>query len=143
MRLAGMTYRDIAKELGRTELTCRKLVKSALAKATAESVDEYRQIEAERLDVLLVAIWKQAVVEKDLAAIDRVLKIMERRAKLFGLDLASSDVHQTVVVNAFDSVLQRVEERRQLALANAQRIAPADFELPMPPMNGNGTEAHE
>lgn len=35
---------------------------------------------------LLAAIWKEAVEGGDLKAVDRILKIMERRAKLLGLD---------------------------------------------------------
>jgi len=43
------------------------------------------QLELERLDAMQAAIWDDAM-NGHLGAIDRVLKIMERRAKLLGLD---------------------------------------------------------
>lgn len=51
----------------------------------AETIDEIRGIEAFRLDQLQVVAWRQAM-NGDLSATDRVLRIMERRAKLQGLD---------------------------------------------------------
>jgi hypothetical protein len=44
-------------------------------------------LELERLDDLLKGLWQEAVRKSpDHAAVDRVLKILERRAKLLGLD---------------------------------------------------------
>jgi len=42
-------------------------------------------LELERLDVMLLALWRR-VQNGDERAIDRALKIEERRAKLLGLD---------------------------------------------------------
>lgn len=67
--------------------------------AAAASV--YRQQENERLDALLEAVWPRATTpspvfdkdgmqiseELDLKAVDTVLKLMDRRAKLNGLDV--------------------------------------------------------
>lgn len=61
----------------------------------------YRQEENERLDALLEAVWPRATTphpvydregdevanEIDLKAVDTVLKLMDRRAKLMGLDM--------------------------------------------------------
>uniref|UniRef100_UPI0004CC40B9 hypothetical protein n=2 Tax=Streptomyces TaxID=1883 RepID=UPI0004CC40B9 len=61
----------------------------------------YRQQENERLDALLEAVWDKATTpspvfnkdreivaeEIDLKAVDTVLKLMDRRAKLNGLDM--------------------------------------------------------
>jgi len=44
-----------------------------------------RALELLRLDELLNALWDTAIAG-DLKAVDRVLKVMERRAKLLGLD---------------------------------------------------------
>jgi hypothetical protein len=44
-----------------------------------------RQLELERLDRLLIALWDLAT-GGSLGAIDRVLKVMQRRAELLGLD---------------------------------------------------------
>ncbi|MFF8422940.1 hypothetical protein [Streptomyces sp. NPDC015680] len=69
--------------------------------AEAAEVSVYRQQENERLDSLLEAVWNKATTpspvfdregievarEIDLKAVDTVLKLMDRRAKLNGLDM--------------------------------------------------------
>ncbi|GAA2770286.1 hypothetical protein [Streptomyces showdoensis] len=66
----------------------------------AAEASVYRQQENERLDALLDAVWRQATTERpvygkdgqfignevDMRAVDTVLKLMDRRAKLNGLD---------------------------------------------------------
>ena len=47
-------------------------------------VDELRELESARLDALQLAAWAK-VEQGDLHAIEIVLKIMDRRAKLLGL----------------------------------------------------------
>ncbi|MGW2611429.1 hypothetical protein ACWC4A_44920 [Streptomyces mirabilis] len=68
---------------------CRD-VRTALADRRAklnDGVDELRALEADRLDRLFFVAYKKAVRDQDLAAIDRTLRIMERRARLLGLDM--------------------------------------------------------
>lgn len=112
LRAEGKTYDEIAEALKFSDRSlARRAVERALAVAVREPADELRHLELIRLD----ALWMQAakvmttehltvnqgrVIEgpdglplKDdapvLSAIDRLLKIMERRAKLVGLDAAS------------------------------------------------------
>lgn len=59
------------------------------------ATDEMRQIELQRLDRVFLVAWRQAL-GGDLQAIDRVLKIQERRAKLYGLDI---NTHRLTGVN--------------------------------------------
>ena len=66
-----------------------KDVREALKERRAvldDEVDELRIVEAERLDRLFFVAYKQAVRDGQLPAIDRALRIMERRARLLGLD---------------------------------------------------------
>jgi hypothetical protein len=56
-----------------------------LRETLQEPADEVRQLELLRLDRYLSAIAEK-VDSGDLKAIDRALKIMERRSKLLGLD---------------------------------------------------------
>ncbi|WP_328403905.1 hypothetical protein OHS70_33995 [Streptomyces sp. NBC_00390] len=68
---------------------CRD-VRKALDERRTElnaDVDELRQLEADRLDRLFFVAYKKAVRDQDLTAIDRTLRIMERRARLLGLDM--------------------------------------------------------
>ena len=47
-----------------------------------------RQLEGARLDALMATLWPLATRRSpDMTAIDRLLRIAERRAKLFGLDM--------------------------------------------------------
>jgi hypothetical protein len=50
-----------------------------------EQAQELRALEALRLDQMQAALWQQAT-DGDVRAIDRILRIMERRARLLGLD---------------------------------------------------------
>lgn len=66
----------------------RKLVLEALEEMQTyalETVDEIRQIEAQRLDELTHALWPRAI-KGDVKAITAILKIMKRRAELLGID---------------------------------------------------------
>lgn len=86
LRARGMAFDDIAAEVGyRGRQGAHAAVMRALKKTLQEPADELRILEAERLDRLYEVTM--ARIDKDnLWAVDRALKIMERRASLFGLD---------------------------------------------------------
>lgn len=86
LRKAGLSYDLIARRLNyRSRSGAYKAVQTALKKMLREPADELRQLELERLDAMLLGLWPQAQ-RGNQGAVDRVLKIMERRAKLLGLD---------------------------------------------------------
>jgi flavin-binding protein dodecin len=86
LRAAGHTYRRIADMVGWTNPgTAHEAVMSALVEVTREPAETLRDLELARLDAMQGAIW-DAALAGELQAVDRVLKIMERRAKLCGLD---------------------------------------------------------
>ncbi len=85
LRLAGAPYRLIADRLGVSLPVAWKHTQAALQQAPHEPVQELRQIELARLDRLQTAHWPQAL-GGSADATDRVLKIMDRRARLLGLD---------------------------------------------------------
>jgi hypothetical protein len=69
-------------------VTILKDIKTMLAQREAESgadVTEYRRIHLERIDRALFRIWPK-VAQGDLDAIDRMLRLLEREARLLGLD---------------------------------------------------------
>ena len=61
---------------------------SALKATLREPADEVRDLEVARLDAMLLPLWRR-VQQGDERAVDRALKIMERRARLLGLDAPS------------------------------------------------------
>ena len=86
LRKAGAGYQAIADALGYKDHTgAWRAVKAALKRTQQEPADELRQLELARLDDMLKAIAPH-VAAGNLTAIDRALKIQERRAKLVGLD---------------------------------------------------------
>jgi hypothetical protein len=87
MRMQGMTLQAIADaQVPPVDFsTIYGIIKRALKKVVEEQVEAVRWIESARLDELQVCVYRQAA-EGDLAALDRVLLLMARRAKLMGLD---------------------------------------------------------
>lgn len=91
LRKGGVGYRAIADRLGyKSPSSAHEAVETALRRTIQEPADEVRKLELERLDSLLMAMWPQAIATKEKAAnplaVDRVLRIMARRAAYLGLD---------------------------------------------------------
>ncbi|MBI3131731.1 MAG: hypothetical protein HYZ13_10430 [Acidobacteria bacterium] len=86
LRAEGYTYRAIAHQLGYKDPSgAQRAVERALQATMQEASDHLRVLELERLDNLHNAIWGRAMNGEG-PAIDRVLRVMERRSKLLGLD---------------------------------------------------------
>ncbi len=87
LRIAGYTLEEIAASFGyASPSSVSKAIRRAIMETPAELAKELRTMEEFRLDGMQMAIWEKAEAG-DLGAIDRVLKIMERRARLLGLDI--------------------------------------------------------
>jgi hypothetical protein len=101
MRKSGLSYPQIAAmavktfgqealPLGWDERYAYKDVKRELDKLTVEvgeAAEDVRALELQRLDDMLVGLWPQVAKQSpNLGAVDRVLRIMERRAKIVGID---------------------------------------------------------
>jgi len=100
LRKAGVTYEVIAGQLGYANASgARKAVLSALKATLREPAAELRELELARLDAMLLPLWRR-VQAGDEKAVDRALRIMERRARLLGLDrkTAEGEVPDTVKV---------------------------------------------
>jgi hypothetical protein len=113
LRRAGATYEQIAAALGYFDSSgARKAVKKGLRQTLAEPAAELRQLELLRLDRLHETLWPRAVAGQ-VRAIDRVLRIMARRAALLGLDAPLRvDLHALVA-----------DARRRLGLTDEEARA--------------------
>lgn len=91
LRKAGYSYTEIMDQVKISRGQVSKILTRALddyaAKAAAD-VEEIRNLENSRLDQAIKGIYPQ-VVKGHLGAIDRMVRIMERRARLLGLDAPS------------------------------------------------------
>lgn len=143
LRAQGKTYQTIAETLGWTHASAaRKAVQRALVAVVQEAGDELRVLEVERLNDLLDRAYQvmdtvhyahsagKLIERYDaeqgrfeplrdsapiLGAMDRVLKIMERRAKLLGLDAPTR--HEVLTLEGIDAEIARLE-REQAAVAS-------------------------
>jgi len=121
LRSLGWSYQKVADAIGTTKATAYNRVQRALAAIPAEAVDEFRRLEMERLDLVLnVAMDKAMSGDKGaLFAVDRVISIMDRRAKLMGLD---APVKQEILtLDAVTAEIQRLEAQ----LGDADDVTPA------------------
>lgn len=88
MRKAGMTYDKIGEKLGMSRSGAYDLVRRGLDdlnKSCREEAEILRRLEDERLNTVWEVLWPK-VLDGDLRSIDRALRVMERRARLWGLD---------------------------------------------------------
>lgn len=102
LRRSGASYGQIAADLGMARSAVHETVCRALAALQADLDGQARLLqaqEADRLDRLQMALWP-AATDGDPAAVTAVLRIMERRAKLLGLDQTADDAAwQMPVIN--------------------------------------------
>ena len=88
LRASGQSIRAIANELGVSKSQVQRDIEKEL-KAAAEGRRKIAELlidlELTKLDELEQEAWKH-IRDGELSAIDRVLRSMERRAKLLGLD---------------------------------------------------------
>ncbi|MDL4812798.1 hypothetical protein [Actinomadura opuntiae] len=109
LRKAGATYDQIAQQVGFSNRgTAQRAVVTALREITAEPARDVLALELERLDAMLLGLWPDAR-RGDQQAIDRVLRIQERRARYLGLDsdrggLGAAGVESLLEVLADDEV---------------------------------------
>ena len=99
LRLSGLTYHEIGDKLHISHTTASRAVRKTLKRLNEESrelAQELVALESMRLDALQAACWEQAMAG-DLPAVGVVLKIMERRARLLGLDRKPDDMQQDML----------------------------------------------
>jgi predicted transcriptional regulator len=102
LRKRGMNYTQIGEKLGCARSTACRYVLSELenlADKCREEAVQVRDLELHRLDELYLVAYAE-VEDGNIPAIDRCLRIMERRAKLLGLDAAEKVEHSgDLVIN--------------------------------------------
>lgn len=83
LRKAGLPYEEVAAECGfNSPQAAHKAVKSLLTKTAREAGDELRELQEQRLDEALFAIYDK-VQNGSLLAVDRLVKIEQARAALY------------------------------------------------------------
>ena len=112
MRQQGFTFEEIAHKLAyKGESGAREAFRRALVRTLQEPASEVRELELSRLDALMTVAWDKAM-SGDLKAIDRVLKIQDRRARYLGIDAPQQTQIEVTRYdgNIIDSQVQRLLE---------------------------------
>jgi len=114
LRKDSKSYREIGAELGVSPAGAYQAVMRVLDRMEAELKEPAKKVRAMELAKLdqLEAVVKSKAKTGDLFAADRLLKIMERRARLTGIDMPtkvqhSGDEENPVVVKIEDSELDK------------------------------------
>ena len=93
LRKAGANYQQIADRLGLANKSMAwQAVHAAIRDIVREPAEAVLTIELARLDALLLGVWTAAKAG-DVRAIDRALRIMERRSAYLGLDAPKRTEH--------------------------------------------------
>lgn len=120
MQIRGLSFQEIADALGYADRAAAHNAYTAGLKLLPEVDDREAmlRVEAARLDALLGAQWPKAM-KGDSEAARTVLAIMQRRAKLFGLDAPTKLEHKVTA-----ELDQQIED--MLAEMARQPGAPAE-----------------
>ena len=97
----GMTMRATAEELNCTESQVGNDIRSyidELRRMGLQSAAQYRQVQLERIQDSVRAIWPMVLAGR-MEAINTLIKLMEREARLLGLD-APTKVDLTAKIRA-------------------------------------------
>lgn len=113
-RSRGLIYREIAEKMGIGQTTAYQYVRDAVDEIPRENADIVLGIDLDRLDKALEALWP-AVLEGDVKAIEAMLKIHDRRAKLFHLDKVhgSNQDNGEGAIALFSQAVERMYEMQQ------------------------------
>jgi hypothetical protein len=160
MRQAGVPANEISRRFGISTNAVNASIKRQLEKLNREALMAYPEVlrmELERLDALQQAIWPmtqhrkvtlddgtEMMVEPDLKAIQQVLSVMDRRAKLLGMEqtnislsVDSYDQPQRAVLSGADTAAAvdhfdpETEARQLLELMGAAGVLPESTVMEM------------
>ena len=109
MRQAGVSAVEIARRFDMSTSGVNQAVRRQLEKMNKEALLAYPEVlrmELERLDNLQAAIWPmtqhrkikmddgtEVAVEPDMKAVQQVLSIIDRRAKLLGMEVSANNIN--------------------------------------------------
>lgn len=112
MRQAGVAVSEIARRFSLSNSTVASAIRRQLSKLSQEALMAYPevlQMELERLDALQSAVWPltqhrkvkmddgtEVAIEPDIKAVSTVLSIIDRRARLLGMEQTNVNVNMDV-----------------------------------------------
>lgn len=122
LRLSGLTYREIGQQLdGISDSRACHIITRALARYVQPPAEELRALELARLDALQNALWAKAVDDHEPEAVRALLRVMQRRASLLGLDrIEFVHKHEEVGTDERAATLAEALRAYQQGIADAE-----------------------
>lgn len=128
LRLQHWTEVEIAEAVGCSQATVSRdlaYIRNEWWEERVRSYDEWVAEELAKLAVLERTLLPEAILEGG-QAVDRVLSVMDRRAKLLGLDKPQLHEHTIVTEDALDAEIRRLEQRLTLHAEEALELPAGD-----------------
>jgi hypothetical protein len=122
LRAAGLTWRDIGQQLGIDHAWAYRLVQDGIRENIAQDVATMREEDDARLTKLLAAAWRPAMAG-DTRSILAVVRILERRSRLWGLD-APVGIDATVQHTHEGAVLVIEADTKEQYMAGLEKARP-------------------
>lgn len=138
LRLAGASIRSIAEKLKIPKSTVQRYAEQAINEVKREPAELVVDMELQRLDALLLGVWKDAVTG-DTKAISAALRIMERRAKYMNLDNAAPPDTSGEARKALDEMMAAIRSSH-VDIAEVGRAAIAPGAVPASVFGPDNTE---
>ncbi|MFN8124707.1 MAG: helix-turn-helix domain-containing protein [Thermoleophilia bacterium] len=123
LKAGGMSTPDIAHTLGVHRGTVWTWIREGLAETVAavhENAGTYRAIQHERIEAAIGAVMPE-VLQGNLGAVDRLVKLLARESSLMGLDLREPDtteqhlhIHSTPEVMEYDREIADLLRKRAM-----------------------------
>ncbi len=118
LRRVGLTWVRIAEEVGYADHTgAYAAYKRAIKRTMQQPADELREQELDRIDRLQVAVWP-AAMKGDTRAVLTIVRLMERRAKLTGLDMPIKIEQDVTTWTGGDTIDRAVKDLAALLTRN-------------------------
>jgi hypothetical protein len=108
LRISGMSYRAIADALSCADSTAYELVQSALREIPAQNVEILRT-EHDAMIRMLILKLKPRIDKGEPRAIEVATKLLERLAKLWGLDAPTRKVLEVITESVVDEAIAALE----------------------------------
>jgi hypothetical protein len=119
LRRAGLTWQRIAEQVGYADHSGAYLAyKRAMKRTLQQPADEIRNTEIDRIDRMQLALWPKAMAG-DTPSINTIVRLMERRARLLGLDMPVKITQDVTVWDGGESIDRAVRDLAELLRQNA------------------------
>jgi hypothetical protein len=129
LRIEGLSFEEIGAQMGVSTQRAFKIIKDELAllnRKRAETAEECIRLELSRLDDMLKPLWAKCKAG-DIGAQAAVLRLMDRRAKLLGLDFSDRKENSgsgNIVLN-FEEVIVNGKATGRVETADRATQSPA------------------